>query len=735
MDRFARNKLALAFVSGFGVLVSPFALSAANKTALQEVIVTAQKRAESLQDTPIAISVLQADQLDSLGVSSLDALNTGLVPSLHSHGYGNSTSTLVLNIRGNGAVDVSPTTREPAVAVYVDGFYLARPQGLSMEVADLERIEVLRGPQGTLFGRNSTSGAVSLITRKPTGELSFEQTLGAGNYDAWRSVTRINLPAVAGVKIKLDYVHNQRDGWVENRTPHQADYNAVQKDGGRLALEYSPSQNLLLDYAYDNGRVVSTQNYFQFKRDYLGAYGAEPDREMKTRTCCLVPLEPTTSSQQGHSLTVAWDASDRLTVKSLTGYRKLGESIHDNFGPVFYYNGPMFEPDIAEDQFSQELQLIGNTDSLTWVAGLYYFRENAREITDTYFTLDQFGLLGNGVNAPIDPPTPINLFTGQPVPERYTEITSKSEAAYGQATWTPPASAGRLHITLGARYTADQKRGKRIESGENRFHFATSHVDPTATVDYAWTDAISTYVKWSSAYHAGGVNPGSEIMTPYTEEKVKTWELGAKSEFFERRFRANAALFSTVYDGMQIDFASPVNPSISETINARKKVHVKGAELEFALVPFRGMVLGLEYTLLIGHMPLQPNPLNNDIPQKFVLTQSPRHAGALTADYTFPASAIGTWALHFDATSSSRYTYAPQGGIYDAYTLFNARVSLADIPLGANNGKLKLSAWCKNLTDAEYVVQGYPVNDPPISITQAFGDPRTFGLDVTYRYH
>ena len=725
------TKRKLLYVILIPLLIPATTSLAAGKSApLEEVVVSAQKREQSLQDAPIAIYVLQKEQLDAIGVTSLESLNTGLVPSLHSHGFAVTDSTLVLNIRGNGAADVGPTTREPAVAIYIDGFYLARPQGLSAEVADLERIEVLRGPQGTLFGRNSPSGAVSLITRKPSDRFGFEQTVGLGTFGETRSVSRLNLPRYGALRAKIDYVHDEREGWVKNPAPGQWNYNGFQKDGGRLALSYDIGDTLVADYSYDKSRVLSSQEYFQFKADTIGQYGAEPRRVQTTRLP-VAPLQPTASSQQGHGLTLTWTVDDTLTVKSLTGYRKLGETDHNNFGPVFYYNGFVNETGINQDQQSQEFIFVGKAERLDWVAGLYYFHEDAAETTQKYFSLDQFGLLGGGANAIIYPITPIDLFTGQPIPRRYTQVDSRSEAAYGQATWTAPVLENRLRFTAGARYTADQKTGHRSESGENHFHLATNHIDPTLTADYRWSDTLLTYLKWSSAYHAGGVNPGSALMTPYGEEKVKTWEAGFKSEWARRRLRANAAVFTTEYDGMQIDFSSPANATISETINAKRTVTVKGAELELTAVPIDALTVGLSYTRLIGHEPLQPNPLNNNLPEKFVLAQSPQHAGAVTVDYMFARTNYGVWSAHLDATSTSPLTYAPKGGIYDGYTLFNARLTLADIPV-AGSGRLKVSAWGKNLTDEQYVVQGYPINDPPITVTQAFGTPRTVGMEVTY---
>jgi len=185
---------------------------------------------------------------------------------------------------------------------------------------------------------------------------------------------------------------------------------------------------------------------------------------------------------------------------------------------------------------------------------------------------------------------------------------------------------------------------------------------------------------------------------------------------------------------MQIDFLHPTNISAVETINAEKKVEVDGVEVDLTLMPIEGLVLGLNYTYLDGDMPLQPHPLKNNELTAFELTQTPQHAGSLTVDYTFEPWGFGVLEAYLDVTSTDQYAYAPLGSQrFDAYTLYNARITLADIRVG-RGGALKFSAWGKNLTDEEYVVLALPINDPITTVIQAFGEPRTAGLDVSYKF-
>ena len=186
---------------------------------LEEVIVTAQKRTESLQDIPVAISAYNADNIESMGL--INAQDIGAAsPSLQMPIYPTAANNLALFIRGIGNADSVVITKDPTVGVYYDGVYAARSTGLLAELSDLERVEILRGPQGTLYGRNTTAGAINFINAKPTGELGFKQVLGAGTYGSWRSVSHLNLDDMGGFKAKLTATFSERDGWVDNEGPN-----------------------------------------------------------------------------------------------------------------------------------------------------------------------------------------------------------------------------------------------------------------------------------------------------------------------------------------------------------------------------------------------------------------------------------------------------------------------------------------------------------------------------------
>ncbi len=720
------------------VLFSTTGLAVENEAGymLEEVIVTAQKREQSLQETPIAISVLTAAQLQSQGILGLTDLMDGTVSSLQVRPFPDDPGVLSLAIRGNGPGDVVQITREGSVAVYLDDNYLGRTQGLYADLADLERIEVLRGPQGTLFGRNATGGAVSMVSKKPQGEFAIKQTLGMGRFDDFRSVSHIDLPEVAGVRTKLSYVHSERDGWVDNTASGEWDYNAYDKDSARLALLWAIDDRSTLEYSYNRADVKASQMYMQLE-DLEGAFGGaddKPGRQTKTRYP-IAPLDPTVSKHDGHSLTYTVNLNESISFKSLTSYSNLDHKMRNNYGGAIYYNGVMGLGDIDQNQKSQEFRLVGDYDRLEFVAGLYYYSEKASENFQKYFSLDITGDITGTPLSLITPPTTFDIFFGLDSPLRRIESDLTSTALYGQATWTPALLDDHLKLTLGLRHTRDDKSGAMTEAGNSGdFDLDYSHTNPAFTVSYNVNENLLAYAKWGTAFRGGGINLFASFtgdLLPHEEEEVKTAEIGIKSEFWDRRARLNLAVFQTDYIDMILDMLDPSEIQYTESINAEKKVEVNGAEFELTLIPIDGLTLGLGYTYLDGDMPLQPNPLDNGALVKFRLTQTPKHAGSLTLDYRFPSWSIGTLMAHVNITSTDGYHYFPTvSDITDAYTLMGARLTLADIPVAAK-GRLSASLWGQNITDEEYATFALTLG---VANAVAYGDPRTFGLDISYQY-
>ncbi len=412
--------------------LAPPAAAQERATVLEEVIITAQKREETLQDAPIAVSTLTGLQLEQRGITGLGDMIAGAMPSVKIQPFPQNPGTLVVSIRGIGPADAGQITKEPGVGIYQDNIYLGRSQGLGLDLADLERIEVLRGPQGTLYGRNVVGGAVNLISKKPSGEFGLKQNVSYGfEHDDLKTITHINTDRYAGVAAKVSYLYSDQDGWVENLGSGSQfhDYNEFEKQGARLALNWDNDSNITADYVYDWADSDIMQNYFQlhdagnlavYNADTLappdlsllsepvadwgpdqfailgnissGAYLAqlepfpndEPANKAVDKTRAALAVEPNKVKVQGHAVTLSWDINDSTTLKSFTSYRELKQETHINYGGVFGIDLANIAPydHIEQDQWSQEFQLVGSAlnDKIEYVAGAYYYNENVSEI-------------------------------------------------------------------------------------------------------------------------------------------------------------------------------------------------------------------------------------------------------------------------------------------------------------------------------------------------------------------
>lgn len=725
------------------IWVSALTLSTGSTAALssgqlEEVVVTAQKREESLQDVPIAVSALGQEGLKTLGIDNLGDLTAGYLPSLKVQPYFNGPSILVLSMRGVGSADPEQITKEMGVGVYIDGVYLGRTQGLSTSLADLERIEVLRGPQGTLYGRNSLGGAVNLISRRPSGEFGFEQTLSFGSYGYLKSLSHLNLPVTDNLAAKVSYLHKEKDGWVDNDDPGSENFYYEDSDGARLALSWNPIDTVTVDYAYEQSDIETTMGYFQFTdlpeiapgMTFFDSSLVEDSRREDARFG--LPLKPTETESEAHTLIAEWHFSESASLKSITSFRELDEDLFTNYGGVFA-TGLNIQRDTHQEQWSQEIQLLGNTPRLEYVVGAYWFEEEADMDNREFGTIAFNPATGpNAIPVVVGP----ELFILDPG----TRVSAETEswAVFGQASWTVPGPMlnDRLKLTLGLRYTHDEKRSARSLAygvpDTSKAKFDASRVDPMASVSWQWTENFSSYLKWASAYRAGGTNLRSTAFSPYDEEELTSTEIGIKSEWLDNRVRINAAIFDTSYEDKQLDFPNPMNPVETATINATNgDVEISGLELEVDAMLTEALRVSLRYNYLDASIEPQLNPFTGT-QDRFEVQSAPRHSGSVQVQYDFPVTPIGLPSLSLTYTSSDDYFQNPQNFAHnDGWDLLHARLSLTEIRLGSLAGEFEVALWGNNLTDEEYITNGV---SQAISNSALYGEPRTYGVDFRYYY-
>ena len=717
---------------------------------LEEIVVTAERRATNLQQTAISASVLSDLALLDRKAISLANLADGSIPSLRVSPFATRTSALAIGIRGIGAAgDPNQPARDQGVGVYVDGVFLGRAQGLGTALYDVERIEVLKGPQGTLFGRNTEGGAVSIITKKPTGVFNLDTTFGVSNYDGYNSFLRMDLPKIAGVSLKIDALQTRRDGTTDNPMRGEENFNSFNKYGGRLSALWEPNDAFSAFYAVDSSYDGSTPYHTQLLKAGAAMSPLQKAGVSLSRRASSIlggPLEPSVGETSGHLLTLDWRPLDTLELKSITSYRELAQGQFDQGlidGISFFTvpNGPFARYSLAQfdqHQFSEEVQILGSTSEIQYVLGLFYYTESVSDNAQTPFT-NLWNADGTGYT--LNPATnPLNL--SRVTVDRASSAWTDSMGLFGQATWTPSAMEN-LHLTIGGRQTRDDKRGQLLTLNGARsslaFDASWDRFDPMVNVAVDVSDDIMIYAKYSTGFKAGGANSRSLTYRPFGPEEVTATELGLKSQFWEDRVRLNIALFSSDIKDKQMDFFYPFTVggsqrTVSDTTNASTDGQSKGAELEVNFAPVENLVLGLNYAYTDIDSLVAPNPYAANLaPSRVLPLFAPANAGSISLDYTWPVGTAGL-RLHLDGNwSDGYYTSEIEQTLTDDYVVVNGRLVLADVPIGKEGTTADFSLWVRNLLEEDYIF--YKSANASTGVTfGVFNDPRTLGLDVRVRF-
>ena len=481
--------------------------------ALDEIVVTATKRETNLQQTPIAISVVNDVAIKDRHVQSLYDLADGSVPSLRVATFEARQSALTVGIRGIVPLDANQPAREQGVGIYIDGVYLGRQHGLNAALFDVERIEVLKGPQGTLFGRNTEGGALSIVTKAPTGKFGGRVSAGVGNYGAYTGELHVNLPAIAGFAFKVDAVKQYQGATTKDPLAGQTGWNYYDRQGLRLSGRWQPIDGVTDDFSYDVARDKNTPFYSQLLNYNPNGCVAGPQANVpncylpgtayttltgtvkpllpgvvvngttRMKTADIgVPQQPSVDDTHGFTNNLKWKAAPWIELRSITSWRGVKATQWDNSGGA--HRVPVVAPgctgsgcnfsryslaDLYQHQFSQEFQAVGTVDTVDYVAGLYYFNEHVRDDAATPNSNAITGYTTAGQTSGyqiviLDPCTGSAGFGSQygcRSIDRASEVVSKSYAAYGQLTWN---ATDALHLTVGARYTHDKKQGQLVIS-------------------------------------------------------------------------------------------------------------------------------------------------------------------------------------------------------------------------------------------------------------------------------
>jgi len=711
----------LAMTAAHPALAQDAAPAADEASGLGEIVVTAQKRAESLQDTPISIAAFTAEDLETRGISGLTDLRAN-VPNLQLTPHPNSAATTQIFMRGVGLSD-DQITQDGGVAVYMDGVYVARSQGQALEVAELERVEVLRGPQGTLYGRNATGGAINFITKKPElGDFGFKGQVTLGNYDNRRLKAAVNVPIGGTLAARFSYANIQQDGFVKNPGTGVKRWGDKDRQAMRADLLWQPFDAFSLRYSYDRSEIQDTPIYVA-----LSPLHPLTVARPKAGSPLVRDLLANDVTSQGHSLIAEWNATDTLTVRSITGYRKL-----DNFQNQDYLTGAISPLPLQknssralQDQWSQEIQLVGDAfdRQVEYVVGGYWFSEEGSNFSNSF-----------------SPPTRTRSFTT-------ATIENESWAVFGQATWSPEWLDRRLHLTVGARHSWDQRAATLarqtqvnegpiapvpgVGDGSRKF----TDFSPSVVLAFDAADNVNLYAKAVKGYKSGGYNIRASSISRFNDgfdsETLWSYEVGLKSQWLDNSVRFNVAGFVSKYEDIQINVQSdPTNARITDVLNAGKAT-VKGIEADLTLAPTRALRFSVNYGFLDARYDEVIDAVGNDVAANFRFTNAPKHTLALDANYDLPALPIGTLSTNVNYTmQSDKFSGSSITGgkfVIGDYGLLNARLTLAEIP-GLDG--MRLALWGRNLTDNEYYIMQFNIGRPGA----LFGEPRSYGVDLSVEF-
>jgi len=755
---------------------------------LSDIVVTARRVAEDIQTVPISIGALSAEDLEARQIDSLNELR-GAVANV------NITKTTVaggnfMTIRGKTGIALPNVSIDSAVGFYVDGIYYGRPQSSGGEVADVERIEVLRGPQGTLFGRNSSAGAINFITRAPSGEFGVQGELGYGNFDRKKARISIDTPTFGGgFSARATFLHESYEGDVVNTKPGSV-YDFAEPwpdtvttsrfggantetimaklrydDGGAFTMEYKydwlhrvevPIPMQALGFAPGISSWLATSPFSPFGGGGLGLYQMQRPGDVNISRTRLgaTAMDSTAASDikvHGHMLTLGLELNQNLALKSINSFRKLNTYAgNETDGGIWTL--PLDATTRAtvclacaititkQRQVSSELQLLGTYDRFSFILGGFYFRERAISDLPLMNFLPFF-------SSPFVVPTsgPTNAFA---VGQREL-VHNTSYAAYAHFDYKVTDA---LTLAAGARYSHDKRdysdRRDPLPPGTPQFS-KISFSKPTFDVSLSYVAApdVNLYAKFATGYQSGGIVRG----TPFRPEKSNSIEAGIKSEWFDRRVRLNAALFRTKFTSVQNSGFSPVLGLYA--FNAGSTV-TKGAEIELTAVPVDGLTLtanfgygkaknsqglrmGAPKTNLAFSAQYDTPEFSNGSYVSFRIDGDYRDkyysagvllAGGERASTDFPLPAYVWQGAGFG--SEQAYFNAVFGaGRLGGYALVNARVSLVDLPI--SGAKVRTSAFVRNIFKED---KPYFGSQNGVFLMASFERPRTYGVDLSFEF-
>ncbi len=701
---------------------------AAPSFAIEEIVVTAQKRAQNVQDVPISITALSEQALEKRGIDNPQDLQS-FVPGLT---FGETVQGKPqLTLRGVGTENAT-IGGDPGVALHIDGHYIQEPSYLTRDFFDLARVEVLRGPQGTLYGRNSIGGTINIITNKPTDEFEAKVGAMAGNYGARRINGFVSGPLIDNVLLgRLAVVDDERDGYIENVSPlashdvDDSDYTSV-----RTSLLYTPSDVLevyLKSYYYEDD---SSTAYFLFPNPFptapnfvngspnfwlnLGLVGTNISAQDPRKISQNAPNDASAQAS-GASIDISWDLGDYI-FKSLSSYDNSEKNTLTDFDGT---DASSLDQTLNSETrtFSQELQLSSNSadDSLRWIAGLYYFTEDARFYLANDFT---------------------EIYGPNLVTFGFGEVDTTSFGAFGQMD-IPVGD--QTNITVGLRYTKDEK------DFVDFFLFGIPLIDGAVSdewekvtgrlgIQHHLSDDVMLFASLSNGFKAGG----TAIATlPYDPETVDSLEFGVKSTLLDSQLQLNVSGFYNDYKDRQ-EFRFSLQ-SISPVIENAAGVTVYGIDIESIYIPVENLQINTMLSYQRGRYDEfdtrdQTNPAAGlqDLSGNS-LARTPEWKFSVGAQYEWSLGNVGSLLARIDYSWVDEQWFRPQNRDIDRaspYHKTNARLSWASV-----DESWQVSAFVDNIENDDIANnQSQSSGFLGHEYVATYQPPRTYGVKFEYTF-
>ncbi len=746
----------------------------AQQAFADDIVVTARKREENLQEVPLSVTAFTDSDIEQRSMRDLSSV-ARYTPNLDfgTGGFASEITQATVYIRGVGQIDPAIYS-DPAVAIYVDGVYLARSQGAILDLLDVERVEVLRGPQGTLFGKNTTGGALSVITRRPSQRFGLLADLSIGNREHLGA--RMSLDTALGAKAfqSLSVTHTQRDGFSRSLANGHR-YHDDDRDAARWALHAAPSESWTLDLSasFSRKREAGGNNFVLawVETPLIQFYnGVRRDAGLPEYTDEFVTddLRVSFATEPPFLDSDLWDTTLRLgwtapsfTVQSITAYRSVQDhSFSEPDGSPIPLAAR--EVDLQHEQWSQEIQLVGSSldQRLDWVIGSLYFEEKPFEVSRILLFGELFEALEaapgpiyappglpNALCDPGPPPPGVPCFGGAGNPFNlgffvgdgnleFRDLETTSWALFGEGSM---ALNERLSLTVGLRYSYDDKRfDYRTEPGSGAPGADLTNRDtwdawtPRLSLAYRARDELMLYFSASNGFKSGGFNgqpQEREALDPFDPERVWTYELGFKST--QPRLTLNGAAFYSDYTDIQFGaFLNIDGQPVFITANAGD-AEVSGFELEAVAQPFLGTTLSAGVGYLDNHFTRIDPGVPGGLEDGGVLPRAPEWSGHLALQHAWETSSpLGTIIAGADYSYRGKVFNDVQntpGIAQGAYGLVGARL------LVVPSERWELALFGTNQTDESFLGSGFFTGAFGIDVGIS-GRPREWGVSARFRF-